>query len=61
MEDIQEERDILMEELRSVYSGAPGTNSQAYRKAQKALQQYEEMTFSDEEINAFLPKEMRRG
>ena len=61
LEAIQKERDILMEELSSVYSGAPSTNFQAYRKAQKALKQYEDMTFSDAEIDAFLPKELRRG
>ena len=61
LEAIQQERDVLMKELHSVYSGAPSTNSQAYQKAQKALKQNEDMTFSDEEIDAFLPKELKRG
>lgn len=54
-------RDELLEELHSVYIGAPSTNVAAYKKAQKALQQNEEMTFSDQEIDAFLPKELRKS
>jgi len=61
LEAIQQERDALLDELRSIYSGAPSTNFQAYRKAQQALKHNEDMTFSDEEIDAFLPKELRRG
>jgi hypothetical protein len=32
-----------------------------YKKAQEALQKLEDMTFSDSEIDAFLPKELKRG
>ena len=60
IEDIKKERDILLDELHSIYSGAPSTTFKAYRKAQDALKKYEELTFSDDEINAFLPKELRR-
>lgn len=42
-------------------SGAPSTTFKAYRKAQEALQKSEEMTFSDGEIDAFLPKELKRN
>lgn len=58
---LQAERDALLEDLHSVYSGAPSTTYQAYRKAQEALQKLEDMTFSDEEIDAFLPKELKKG
>jgi hypothetical protein len=61
IESLQKERDKLAEELHSVYSGTPNTTFQAYRKAQDALKKYEDMTFSDEEIDAFLPKELKRG
>ena len=61
LEVIQKERDALMEDLHVVYSNAPTTNPRAYRKAQKALKQNEDMTFSDEEIDAFLPTELKRG
>jgi len=60
IEDIKEERDILLDDLHSIYSGAPSTTFQAYRKAQDSLKKYEEMTFSDDEIDAFLPKELRK-
>jgi len=61
IETLQAERDDLLEELHSVYSGAPSTTYQAYRKAQEALKQLEDMTSSDEEIDAFLPKELKKG
>jgi len=61
IELLQEERDILLEDLHEVYSGAPSTTYEAYRKAQEALQKLEDMTFSDEEIDAFLPKELKKG
>ncbi len=61
IESLQAERDKILEELHSVYSGAPSTTYQAYRKAQVALKQLEDMTFSDEEIDAFLPKELKKA
>lgn len=61
IEELQKHRDALIEELHSIYVAAPSTTFKAYRKAQKALKQYEDMTFSDEEIDAFLPRELKRG
>lgn len=61
IEALQAERDVLLEELHSIYSGAPGTTFQAYKKAQEALKQLEDMTFSDDEIDAFLPGELKRA
>jgi len=61
IDGLQKERDELLEELHSVYSGAPSTTYQAYKKAQEALQKLEDMTFSDSEIDAFLPKELKKG
>lgn len=60
IEQLQVERDALLESLHSVYSGSPSTTFKAYKKAQDALQTKEDMTFSDEEIDAFLPKELKR-
>ena len=53
-------RDELQQRLSNIYSGSPRTNSKAYIEASKALQQNEELTFNDKEIDAFLPKEMRK-
>lgn len=61
LEVIQAGRDKLMVDLNSVYFNAPPTSSKAYAKAQKALKQNEEMTFSDEEIDDLLPDDLKRG
>ena len=61
LEALQKQRDELLEQLHTVYSGAPSTTFQAYKKAQQALKQLEEMTFTDAEIDEFLPKELKRG
>ncbi len=57
---ISNQRDELQKRLSSVYSGSPRTNYKAYKEASKALKVNEELTFSDKEIDAFLPKELRR-
>ena len=61
LETLQQERDVLMTDLHSVYSGAPSTTYKAYKKAQQSLKYSEDMTFSDEEIDAFLPSELKRS
>jgi len=53
------ERGRLVAALHAIYAGSPSTTYAAYSKAQKALQQNEELTFSDDEIDAFLPKQLR--
>ena len=58
---IRSRRNVLLKELHAVYSGAPSTTGRAYTEAQKALQQWEEMTFSDEEIDKLLPRELKRA
>lgn len=61
LEQVTDRRDAILESLHGVYSGAPSTTYRAYKKAQEALQRYEEMTFSDSEIDALLPLELRRS
>lgn len=60
LESIRARRDALLNELHAVYVGAPSTNFKAYSRAQESLKKLEDMTFSDEEIDAFLPKELKR-
>ena len=60
LNQIQVKRDELQNQLASVYQNAPRTNSKAYDKASQALKSNEEMTFSDEEIDKFLPNDIRR-
>ncbi|MDA0635958.1 SLATT domain-containing protein [Nonomuraea sp. CA-218870] len=57
--DIPRRRDELLEELKYIYRLAPDTSSKAYRAAQRALQINEDMTFSNEELNRFLPDALR--
>lgn len=59
IEMAQADRDILNEELHVIYSAAPSTTTKAYRKAQKALQYEEDMTFNDDEIDALLPDKLK--
>lgn len=54
------QRDALQKRLYNIYSGSPRTNFKAYKEASKALKVNEELTFSDKEIDAFLPKELRK-
>jgi len=60
LDEILAQRDRLAENLHAVYAGAPSTNYKAYAEAQKALKKLEDMTFSDSEIDSFLPKELKR-
>lgn len=60
LEALQAERDRLLDALHNVYAGSPSTTYAAYRKAQDALKFREDMTFSDKEIDVFLPKDLKR-
>ena len=53
-------RDRLQTDLHKLYKGSPRTINKAYAQASKALKEMEEMTFNDEEIDKFLPKELRK-
>ena len=54
-------RDILLEELNTVYAPARVTTPSAYAKAQKALKLKEDLTFSDDEIDLLLPAGLRKN
>ncbi len=58
---LQQIRDELNERLVNTYSGAPKTINKAYAIASKALKVNEEFTFSDAEIDQFLPEGLRRA
>ena len=59
--DMQDKRDVLVDELKAVYAKCPNTSSRAYRIAHKALNLREEMTFSVAEVDSFLPPALRRS
>jgi len=61
IEEIRVSRDKLQSELHKVYKGSPRTLTRAYDEASIALKHLEELTFTDEEIDRFLPKPLRRA
>ena len=67
VDEIKRQRDDLQQSVHIIYQNAPRTNYKAYELASKSLNQNgqvnegEEMTFSDVEIDRFLPKELRRS
>lgn len=61
IEQLQQTRDTLNEQLLNTYRGAPKTINKAYEIASKALKENEDFTFSDEEIDKFLPESLRRS
>ncbi len=58
--DIRQERKRLMEALHATYRGAPSTHAKAYIRAQNALKNLEDMTFSDAELDKLLPNPLKR-
>jgi hypothetical protein len=58
--EVAKQRDKLQARLAAIYKGAPRTIGKAYTTAQKALQINEDLTFSDEEIDKFLPSLLRK-
>jgi hypothetical protein len=60
VKDICKARDNLQSNLHKVYTGSPRTINKAYNQASKALKEMEELTFSEEEIDKFLPNALKR-
>lgn len=61
LEAIRARRDDLQQQLYEIYKSAPHTNGKAYEEAQDRLKNKEDLTFSDEEIDKFLPKSLKRS
>ena len=60
-QDIMKRRDQLREELNKVYTAARVTTPKAYAAAQRALKLKEDLTFSPDEIDLFLPVGLRKN
>jgi hypothetical protein len=58
-QEVRGRRDDLQVILAAIYEGAPRTTSDSYADASSALKTREELTFSDEEIDKFLPIPLR--
>jgi hypothetical protein len=59
-EAVRLRRDALQADLAAVYASAPRTSPAGYAAASKALKVKEDLTFSDEEIDQFLPRALKR-
>jgi SMODS and SLOG-associating 2TM effector domain family 4 len=57
---LRKRRDELQSQLYKIYRSAPHTDRKAYGKAQDSLKNREDLTFSDAEIDAFLPNPLKR-
>lgn len=55
----RERRDALQGQLAPIYSSAPRTFKRGYQDAQKALKIGEDLTFSADEIDQFLPEPLK--
>jgi hypothetical protein len=59
--DLRGQRDALQATLAAIYENAPRTTIKSYREASTALKLREDLTFSAEEIDKFLPEPLRRS
>jgi hypothetical protein len=59
-EDATKMRDDLQKRLAAILKSAPQTNAKAYARAQLALKCNEDYTFSDSEIDKFVPVSLRK-
>ncbi|WP_336232852.1 SLATT domain-containing protein [Thalassospira sp. CH_XMU1458] len=59
--DAVERRDELQAMLAALYQSAPQTDGKAYIEAQNRLKNMEDLTFSSEEIDCFLPLSLKRS
>lgn len=57
--DARARRDELQEAARFVYATAPRTSKKAFDKATGGLKKREELTFTSDEIDPFLPEKLR--
>jgi hypothetical protein len=59
--ELRMRRDDLQAQLHKIYRIVPHTDGRAYAQAQNALKNNEDLTFSDAEIDAFLPRPLKRA
>lgn len=61
IEDLLSKYNELLKETNNIYLVAPNTTEKAVKNASKALKVDKDNTFTDEEIDIFLPPSLRRG
>lgn len=60
-DDLIKKRDELLKKQMNIYKEALDTSAKAYDKAQKALKVQKDNTYTDEEIDSFLPMIARKN
>jgi len=60
LEGARRGRDELMNELHTIYEKASLVDQEAYQSASKAVAGFDDVSFSDEEIDLFLPKSLQK-
>ena len=60
IETLEEEYKVLLKRLHTIYDEAPATTKRAVAEAQNALNVDKEYTYSDAEIDKFLPAELQK-
>jgi hypothetical protein len=59
VEGIQEKYELILSESNEIYISAPSTSNNAVKRAKIRLEVEKDYTFSDEEIDRFLPESLR--
>ncbi|MFJ4286843.1 SLATT domain-containing protein [Paenarthrobacter nicotinovorans] len=59
--EIRHRREQLSARAQDIYRIAPDTSYKTYLSAQRALKEQEDLTFSDDEIDRFLPLNLRKN
>jgi conflict system pore-forming effector with SLATT domain len=60
LEGARRGRDLLMNDLHTIYERASVVDQQAYESASKAVAGFDDVSLSDEEIDHFLPKSLQK-
>lgn len=60
VDELMKEYEILLNELHRIYETAPSTSNKAVDEATTALFDKQDYTFSDNEIDRFLPNDLRK-
>lgn len=60
VKDVRTKYEELLNELHMIYDEAPNTTDKAVQKAKEALKITKDNTFTDDEIDLFLPKKLRK-
>ena len=61
VENIRAEYEKVLKELHTIYDEAPNTTDAAVKKASEALKITKDNSFTDDEIDLFLPNKLRKG